>query len=355
MPLTERENYLRNATFGGPEWMPCSITLSGALWKYLREELEDVLVRHPVMYPGCEKGKRDFDAMDERHRVGKLVDSWGCVWENAMDGVVGVVTGHPLECWDAFDEYEPPDPRQFDHLAPIDWDGRLNALRRQKQNGALTQGVITHGFLYMRLTYLRGFENFLMDVASDDPRLPELVSVVEQFNRYFVDQYLSVGVDVMHFGEDLGTQRASILSPEQFRTWLAPSYRRLMRPARAAGSQVFLHSDGHIMDIMDQLIDCGVTIINPQDLVNGIDNLAREVKGRVCIRLDVDRQSVVPFGTPREVHDLVGEGVRKLGSPEGGLELICAIYPPAPPENVDALISAMEEFRTYWFDGRAKP
>ncbi|MFQ5808867.1 MAG: uroporphyrinogen decarboxylase family protein, partial [Armatimonadota bacterium] len=167
---------------------------------------------------------------------------------------------------------------------------------------------------------------------------------------YFVDQYLSVGVDVMHFGEDLGTQSASVLSPEQFRKWIAPSYRRLMQPAREAGSQVFLHSDGHIMDIVDQLIDCGVTIINPQDLVNGIDNLAREVKGRVAIRLDVDRQSVVPFGTPRDVRALIEEGVRKLGSPEGGLELVCGVYPPTPPENVDALISAMEEFRTYWFD-----
>jgi uroporphyrinogen-III decarboxylase len=28
------------------------------------------------------------------------------------------------------------------------------------------------------------------------------------------------------------------------------------------------------------------------------------------------------------------------------------IYPPTPPENVDALCSALEEFRTYWWDGR---
>jgi uroporphyrinogen-III decarboxylase len=53
------------------------------------------------------------------------------------------------------------------------------------------------------------------------------------------------------------------------------------------------------------------------------------------------------------VHDLIEEGVRKLGSPEGGLELSCGVYPPTPPENVDALIGAMEEYRTCWFDGRA--
>ncbi len=350
MAVTERENYLRNATFQRPEWMPCNISLSAALWRHLREELEDVLVRHPTMYPEFQKGKRDFDAIDVRHRAGEFADSWGCVWENAIEGIVGVVRGHPLECWDALDHYEPPNPRKFDHLFPIDWNARLEAIRRQKRRGALTTGGVTHGFLYMRLTYLRGFENLMLDIATDDPRLETLTSMVEEFNRYCIEQYLCVGVDVVRFGEDLGTQSASVLSPAQFRKWIAPSYRALMQPCRQAGAQVFLHSDGHIMDIIDQLIDCGVTIINPQDLVNGIDNLAREVKGRVCICLDVDRQSVVPFGTPRDIRALIEEEVRTLGSPEGGLELTCGIYPPTPPENIDALISAMEEFRTYWFD-----
>jgi hypothetical protein len=106
------------------------------------------------------------------------------------------------------------------------------------------------------------------------------------------------------------------------------------------------------MDIMDELLVAGVDIINPQDLCNGIDNLAREVKGRACIRLDIDRQSVVPFGTRSEIRGLIEEEVRKLGSPQGGLEMIAGIYPPTPAENVDALCSAMEEFRTYWWDGR---
>ncbi|HUT74906.1 MAG TPA: hypothetical protein VM221_08775 [Armatimonadota bacterium] len=44
--------------------------------------------------------------------------------------------------------------------------------------------------------------------------------------------------------------------------------------------------------------------------------------------------------------------VRKLGSPAGGLGLLVGMYPPTPPENVDPLCDAMEEFRTYWWEGR---
>ncbi len=127
-----------------------------------------------------------------------------------------------------------------------------------------------------------------------------------------------------------------------------------MKPCREAKCLVNLHSDGYIMELVDDFIECGVNIINPQDLCNGIDNLARNVKGRMCISLDIDRQTIVPFGTRKEIRELIEEEVRKLGSPRGGLEMVAGIYPPTPPENIDALCQALKQFRTYWWDGRGK-
>jgi hypothetical protein len=109
-----------------------------------------------------------------------------------------------------------------------------------------------------------------------------------------------------------------------------------------------MHTDGYIMDIADELIESGVDIVNPQDLVNGIDAIAATFKGRVCIQVDVDRQRVLPYGTPREVRDLIREEVMKLGSPAGGLEFVIGVYPPTPFANVEAVVAAMAEYRTYW-------
>lgn len=353
MPLTARENYLRTVTFSGPEYLPCVVSCSGATWKHLRGDLEDVLAKHPILFPGFKKGNRNFDAFDGQHKTGRFVDNWGCVWDNKIDGIVGEVIGHPLSSWDALDSFRAPDPNRLSPLAAMDWAKTLANIRRCKEANLLSTGGLEHGFFLMRLWYLRGFENLMVDIAANEARLQRLIAIVEQYNRYFVDKYVEAGVDVMHFAEDLGTQTASIISPNQFREWVAPTYRRLMQSCRRAGVHVFQHSDGHVMELMDQLIDCGVDIVNPQDLVNGIANLEREVKGRVCIQLDVDRQSIVPFGTRAEIRELIEEEVKRLGSPRGGLMLICGIYPPTPPENVDAVISAMEEFRTYWWDGRA--
>ncbi len=357
MPLTPRENFLRNITMTGPEWTPCHVSVSAASRYQLREELEDVMARHPLFFPGFKKGQVEYDnfQFSNAYRAGeRYTDAWGCVWETPTDGIEGVVIEHPLADWDALDTYEAPDARVQLDRAPIDWKAKRKSLEAAREQGGLTSGGLAHGFMFLRLEYLRGFENLMMDMATDEPRLWKLCDIVHHHNQTIVQNYLAIGIDLLSLGEDLGTQTASIISPAMFRKWLLPYYRRLMQPARAAGAHVSFHSDGYTMELFDDLIDAGVTMVNPQDLCHGIDNLAKHLKGRVCIKLDIDRQTIVPFGSRNDIRELIKEEFMKLGSPQGGLEFICGIYPPTPPENVDAVCSALEEFRTYWFDGRAR-
>ncbi len=355
MPLTERENYLRNVTLTGPQWMPCTVVISGASWDQLREEVEEVLVRHPMLFPDFLPGQRDYDNWDfgPAQRAGEVfTDAWGCQWKSSIDGIEGVVISSPLSDWKALDDYEPPNPMVEGDRGPVDWVEIHQSIREAKRKGELTTGGLVHGHLFMRLAYLRGFENLMLDMATDEPRLYQLIDVIVAHSLVIIAQYLEAGVDVMSLPEDLGMQQSSVMGPRMFEKWIAPAYRRLIEPCHKAGTLVYMHSDGYIMDIMDELLACGVDIINPQDLVNGIDALSDSLKGRVCIDLDIDRQKIVPYGTRQEIQNLIEEEVRKLGSPRGGLMLIVGIYPPTPPQNIDAICDAMEQFRTYWFDGR---
>ena len=269
------------------------------------------------------------------------MDAWGCTWAWEFDGFCGQVLGHPLADWEAFDSWKPPSPPAFGEKERRD-------LEERRASSEITSFSTEHGFFFMRLYYLRGFDSFMTDVALDDPRLDRLVEVVAGYWERVISPYVEAGIDALYAADDLGTQTASMLGPKHFRRWLMPTYKRLFLPARRAGAHVSMHHDGYIMDIMDEIIESGVSVVNPQDLVNGIDNIAREVKGRVCIRIDIDRQKVLPYGSPKDVRDLVREEVLKLGSPAGGLEMIVGIYPPTPLENVEALLSALEEYRTYW-------
>lgn len=357
MPLTDRENYLRNASFQYPEFTPMHIGISNASWDQWRDEMEEVVARHSTIWPNFEKGKRDWDHFNfgPAHTKGEpFKDAWGCVWETSVNGIEGVVIEAPLESWDNWDAWRAPNPLERGDRGPADWEQTRRTIQAAKARGDLTAGGLPHGFFFMRLTYLRGFENMMMDMAIEHPMLWKLIDVLYEHNRLIIEQYLAMDVDMMSIGEDLGAQNASIIGPEMFRKYCRPTYEKLLRPCREKGMHVMLHSDGYIMDLIDDLLLSGVTILNPQDLCNGIDNIRRALKGRVCIRLDVDRQTIVPYGTRREIRELIEEEVRVLGSRKGGLEFICGIYPPTPPENVDAVAAAFEEFRTFWFDGRGK-
>lgn len=69
---------------------------------------------------------------------------------------------------------------------------------------------------------------------------------------------------------------------------------------------------------------------------------------RVCIDLDVDRQSISRFGTPEQIDDHVRHAVEKLGSREGGLMLTHDLYPGVPLENIRALMDAMEKYSRHF-------
>jgi hypothetical protein len=107
--------------------------------------------------------------------------------------------------------------------------------------------------------------------------------MVEAFNAEIVRRCLDCGVAMMRYPEDLGMQAGPMLSPDNFRSYIRPMYESLMAPARQAGCLVHMHSDGDIRDLVADITISGVDALNLQDLVNGIDWIAANLKGKVCI------------------------------------------------------------------------
>ena len=252
-----------------------------------------------------------------------------------------------MEDWDSFDGFVPPDPAVRSSYGPRDWGKIAIDMREARSSGRLLAGDLNHGHTFLLLCYLRGYQNVLFDMVDNDRRLHKLIRIIEDFNAYTVTKYVELGVEWMSYPEDLGMQVGPMLSPALFRQYIKPSFQRLMKPAREAGCIVHMHSDGDIRDLADDLVDGGVEVLNLQDLVNGIDWIAERFAGEVCIDLDIDRQAVTPYGTPRQIDELIREEVEKLASKRGGLTMIYGLYPGVPLENVKALMDAMERYSAY--------
>ena len=350
--LSHRENYLRTVRFENPEWIPMGVHVSEASWDQWRGEMEKVALKHPDFFPYVHPGWRDYEnyRFSNACRKGEQYkDAWGSVWTSVVDGIEGVVTEFPLADWSALKTWKMPDIETQNDRGPRDWAQIKADTEKQRAEGKLISQGLPHGFLFLRLTYLRGFENAMLDMMDEDERFVKLFNDLVEYNLELVHRYLEIGVDVMGFPEDLGTQTGPIISPAIFDKWFVPAYHKLMKPCRDAGVITHFHSDGKTMEILDHQIRAGVQIINPQDLANGIDELAEHFKGRACIDLDIDRQSIVPYGTRAEIFELIEKEVKTLGSPNGGLTMIAGIYPPTPPENVDALCAVLRKYQRYWW------
>ncbi len=338
-------NYLRAAYFMEPEWIPCAVGIMPATWKVHRERLEDVLLDHPRLFAGFRKGGRDFDAAgDRRYRLGGFTDNWGCVWDNIAEGLDGAVVKHPLEDWADFARYSAPDPlTEGDGWgAPPDWEALRTQCEHAKRQGGIAWGPMPHGFMYMRLYYLRGFQNLMLDFATDEPRLAGLIEMVLRYNMAAIEKSIECGVEFISFGDDLGMQRSLPISPATWRRYLLPCYRRMAGRCLEHGVEVYLHSDGHILEIIADLIDAGVTVLNPQVRANGLDGLAAAARGRLCVNLDLDRQ-LFPFATPSEIADHIRTAAARLNTDAGGLMLYAECEPDVPLENIRAICATLEE------------
>lgn len=351
MSLSYRENFIRTVRFQNPEYLIADVHINSAMWAYYKRDLEKVVLKHPSIFPNYVPGSIDFDNMhfsfdmnDDNYKL----DEWSCKWHYPLRYLAGVVVEHPLLDMENFDTFPLPQ-NPVPQLSEQEWAKEIQDVQSAKLRGELTRGDTEHGFLFLRHTYLRGFENAMEDYALYPENVDKIYDMILTHNQKLVDFHIRRGTDLMYFAEDLGTQTSTIISGDMFRRFVKPAYAKLMQPCKQAGMMVGLHSDGKTLDILEDQIEAGVDIVNPQDLCNGIDELQKRIKGRACIQLDIDRQTVVPFGTAKDIDDLIREEIEKLGSPQGGLMLVCGLYPPTPPENVDALATAIEKYRGMWF------
>ena len=348
---SKRDNILRAIRFEKPDYIPMSFCINAACWQFYRQDdLFDLKESHKFLFPDFkrppEKYVPHFSTVARKDTP--FTDDWGCIWKTTVDGITGTVTGHPLADWSAFKGYKAPDPEKCMGIGPINWNSVEAYIAQLKENDDIVYGYLRHGHTFMQLSDIRGYQNLLFDMADDEPNLRKLIEMVEEFNISIVNKYLAMNVDIMAYPEDLGMQKGPMISPNYFKKYIKPSYQRLMKPARSKGVIVHMHSDGDIHQLIDELIDGGVEIINLQDLVNGIDWIAGKFAGKVCVELDIDRQSVTPFGTPQQIDALVRKEVCKIGRKNGGLMMIYGLYPGVPLENIKALMDAMEKYAFYF-------
>lgn len=336
--MDSRERVRRAVGFGRPDRVPVShAVLPAAQLKYGRA-LAEILAACREDFGWDYAEDLPVERYSALYKQGLHRDDFGTLWRVEQQGVCGIPVDWPIKDLARYDEYRWPSGFDVGPPAGRQYSGHMMGFDpRWYARGAW----ITY---FEELQQLRGMENCLADVASESAAFGRLLDDLLEFNLRWIDRWAALEYDGLQFGDDWGGQRGLLISPAAWRRLFRPRYEAMFSRVRRAGKHVWFHSDGFVNDIIGDLIELGADVLNVQTAVVGHDWIARNARGRVAFRTDIDRQRVLPFGTPSEVKDEVQRTFEACWTADGGLIACGEIGPDVPLANVQAMYEAFLEF-----------
>jgi uroporphyrinogen decarboxylase len=278
------------------------------------------------------------------YRKGDYTDAFGCVWHQEHDGFLGQIVKHPIQSAADLDAYTFPPLLALEDEVQLDNVKQYVAEHRAEGKYFIADFVRT----FERMHFMRGMEPLLMDMAYGNREFHALLEKVLEWNLAHIAHVLNeLGdlADAIWFSDDWGTQNSLLINPAAWRKTFKPCYEQMFNVARERGKSVFFHSDGFIMDIIGDLREIGCDAINCQIELMGAAKLAEQYGGKITFHTDLDRQNILPFGTPQQIKNHVFNTVENLNKYNGGLILSCEIGPDVPFENITALFVAFDAAR----------
>jgi uroporphyrinogen decarboxylase len=288
---------------------------------------------------------------DETRRIGDNLyeDAFGIQWSYKRQSHGGYceMVRHPLADKSRYGTFIWPDALQVSK-AGLEENRALMA-RDGKQYGII--GAVPCSMLE-GAWYLRGLDNFLMDVASDLDFVNDLLDHTMNHSLALSRELVRMGVDILWWGDDFSIESGPIMQPALVRRVLIPRYARVFNELRAINRNIKIafHCDGKVEWALDDLIGAGVDVINPlQPDANDVATVKKRYGSKLTVWGNVDTRHVMSLGSATDVVTEVKNVIRTL-SPGGGHLLSSNHTIQATPravENTMAFYWAAHSFRSY--------
>jgi len=270
----------------------------------------------------------------------EVTDGWGTRWGLHTFGIGGQPVGYPFASWSEARDYAFP---ALPDLRSPGFQARHGIPPAIRENYLVFAGWVS---LFQQLYALRPMEDVLMDLATGEPDMLDFVERLANYCHQTVDFLLAAGVDVVVFGDDWAAQSGPLTSPALFRELFKPHYRSLFDKVHQAGARVLFHCCGKLDYLLDELFALDIDCLWHQCALYDEDAFASRCReAGVTVLLHLDRQHLIPHGTPAEIQATVRRFAKRHKALGGGAIFYVEIENDAPFENVKALIEGIDGSR----------
>jgi len=281
-----------------------------------------------------------------------FVDEWGVRWHKPEGGHYYVERA-PFEAEatvQAVERHRWPRPRDL-----VRMEGVVESLRQLRNQTDYAVSLELRGRVLSMGQFLRGFENWMVDLAVNEPFVEALLERTTQIQIEANDTVLRQVdglVDIVYTSDDLGGQNGPLVSPGCFERLFKPHFRRIWEHARAhTSAKLMHHCCGSVYRFIGDFVELGVQALNPIQ-VSAADMDPARLKAEFGRYLTfwggVDTRRVMPRGGPNDVRDEVALRIRQMA--RGGGYILAAVHnlqPEVPPENIVAMYRAGKELGRY--------
>ena len=192
-----------------------------------------------------------------------------------------------------------PNPNDYDY-------DELNYITEEKKDYALYLGNPGLGCIINNIGFLRGMEQALIDLITDEPAGILLIEKFMNFQLKKLERELeAVGdkIDFIWMGEDLGTQHAPLINRDIFLKHILPYHKNFFNLAKAYKKPVMMHTCGSSSWAYEDYINAGLS---------GVETLQPEAKdmsprylkdnfgGRLFFHGCISTAGSIAFGTVAE-------------------------------------------------------
>ncbi len=315
MAQTPREIVTAALHFAGPDRLPRDMWTLPWGEQHYPGELAEMRRRFPSDFAGSPGVYQPSTRVrGEAHTPGTFTDDWGCTFVNIQAGVIGEVREPMVADIGDTSMVLPP----YETL-PADLDAARDRVNRSYAGSDHYVRGSCCPRPWERYQFLRGTMNAMMDFMQPAANVATLLRQIHEYYLKELEFWVSTDVDAVMFMDDWGAQHQLLIPPVVWREWFKPLYRDYCDLAHAHGKAIFMHSDGHITEIYEDLIDVGVDALNSQLFCMDIEDLARRAKGRITFWGEIDRQHVLTCDDPEVGRRAVRRVAEHLYDPQGGI------------------------------------
>ena len=205
-----------------------------------------------------------------------------------------------------------------------------------------------------QMTYLRGMEQALLDLACDPELAHAVLGRIRAFYLAYLERLLGAArgkLDIMVTGDDFGSQNGLLISAEMWDRYLRKGFAAYVELIHSYGAKVMHHSCGSVRPLVPRLIACGLDILQslqPEARDMAPEELKGDFGAQLAFQGGVSVQRTMPFGTPQEIRAQVRRLAQVMGA--GGGYIFCTAHnlqADTPVANVVALLEAYREYGGY--------